>query len=322
MLIIITALPKEVEGPHAELEAALARRRDLQRRGVESAAAEPPAASALEAARAALEDAELDFALATDEDEKALRQVRDRRRREFQEAEEFLQRVQQLRRGIAQRAERTDTEILTDKGPFDAACAPFCNEVLAEYRELLRRAVFGGDGAIPLARALRLGYALLDALPMTGTLRSVLDEVNISDIGPAPGRPFPHFIKGAAAWPDDDDRAGVSLRRWQDDAEIVALHALLKPFGATYTMATAQVRQIEAKRAREAQAAPASAKASHLPRPKTVSAEEFMASQPTAEEHRAIMQKENLERIEKNRVYPPLGETTFHGNPRFAGQRI
>lgn len=280
-LINIDALPKEVEGPLAELEAALATRRDLQRRSAESAAAEPAAERALEAARAALDDAEMEFALASDEDEKSLRQTRDRRRREFQNAEEFLQRIRQLRRGITKRTENADAEILSAKAPFEAACLPFCDEVLKQYRDLLQGSVYGREagGIISYASALQLGYALHDTLPFTRSLRSMLEQVKIPDIGPAPGRPVPHFIQGDRSWPSDDEVAGSSLRHWQDDAEIVALHAVLKPLGATYREATVRVRQIEAARlAAPAPAAP--------PAPPKANAEE---REPTLEEHRAIM---------------------------------
>jgi hypothetical protein len=304
MTLIIDVLPKEVEEVRAALAAALARRRDLQRLIAEAAVAEPTYARAVDAARVAAAEAEMDWALATDENEKKLRGVRDRMRGEVSEAEDALKRAQVLPIGLARRAVEADGGILAAKAPFDAAAKPFCDYVLAEFRGLLRGSLFGSEsGCMPLARVLQLGYALHDALPFAGRLRLVIAGVEVPEIGPVPGRPIPRFIQGERIWPDDDDIAGTSLRHWQDDADIVALHALLKPLGATYVEATVRIRQIEAGASAPAPPAP--------PEPRAVEPE------PTFEEHRAIMRGYAAESTKG--VTPPGRLTYSEGAARFDG---
>jgi hypothetical protein len=327
---LIGALPKEVEETNSALGGALARRRELQTKAAESAAAEPAFLRAVETSQIALDNAEMDLALATDENEKKLRGVRDRLGDEFRGVEEQLKTIQMLRRGLAARADRVETEILEAKGPFDRSCQSFCDEILAGYRELLCGAIFGNAAGFSFARGLRLGYALQDALPFARQLRSMLDEVSVPDPGPAPGRPVPRFIKGDRAWPDDTDLAGIWLREWQDDPEIAALHALLKPLAANHAAATVQIRQIEAKRIRDAEAANRAARSGPAkpeppPQPRTMTSAEheaWLKSQPTADEHREIVRKENAERAEKNRIYPPLGERPSWHGPRFADTNL
>jgi hypothetical protein len=316
-LINITTIPEEVAGPLVELEAALADRRYLQSRVAEAAAAVPEYARALDAARAALTEARADWALATDETEKKFRSVHDRKRSECSEAEAAFERSQELPGLLMTRAAEKDRNIMTAKAAFDAACRPFCDGVLAEWRKLYGGSVHGGG--VALKRVLQLGYALCDSLPFAGTLRSTLQEVNLPDIGPAPGRPRPHLIQGERCWSDDDDDvAGTSLRHWQDDPDIIALHALLKPVHLAYTAARREADRIETERRR----AEAAARTAPMvpPEPPKMSSEEFLASQPTLEEHRAIMRGYAAESTKG--ITPPAQVSYSEGQRRFDGVRL
>jgi hypothetical protein len=318
-------LSSDLQRCRSEVEAALGVRRDLQRRGAEAVAAEPAFVSGLEEKRAAFAQAETAWALAADEAaERKLKATRERARGELAEAEDALKRVQILRNGVGGLVHDAEVKIIIAAESFDAALRPFCDEVLAQYRALLRRSLFSGD--VPLTRALRLGYALLE-LPFRGSLQSVLAEVGIRDPGPAPGRPVPRFIVGDRAWADDDDLAGASLRDWHDDDEIVATHEILKPLSVTHATATVLVRQIKSRRAVEEEAQRRAAELAPkepapLPIPKTVSAEEFLASAPTAEEHRETKRREAAERTKRN--FPGAGlapRATWHGS-RFADRNL
>ena len=299
MPLLLDCLPEDIAQLHASLEATLEKRRNLQRQSVEFAAAEPPAVEALQAARDALDEAEGDCDLATDENEKTLRAVRDRRRREVTDAEQQLERVQRIRRSGVVRLADSDREIEASFPPFSQLMQQFGAEVCAAYRLLLLQAAEG------LARELRVGYALHDAVPHSGQLRQALSGVAVDDIGPQPGRPVARIIQGERVWLNDEDGpGGGTLRDWKNDPEIVALHELLRPLGATHEAATVCMRRIEADRRNGP--APAPAKAAPVP---VISAEEFIASQPTLEEHRAIMAEQRAKDYAATGVTRPVQHT-------------
>jgi hypothetical protein len=282
MALLLDAIPEDIAELRSRLEAALDKRNALVGRDADLAKAEPAQVAAIATTRTALEEADADFALATDEDEKALRVTRDRRRRELADAEEALRQTQNARRGIVSRLAEADAVIEEAYGPFREIMHQFDEEVCAAYRELLLQA------CAPLARVLRLGYALHGAVPFAGTLRHALAAANVSDIGPRPGRPVARFIEGERVWlTEEDGVAGGTLRDFSADPEMVALHRLLRPLAATYEAATVRIRRIEVERDRLGISASPAPQVSV--EPPQISQEEWLAQQPSLEEHRAEM---------------------------------
>jgi hypothetical protein len=295
MKSLIDNLPPEVIDAHAALEGALAQRADLLRRQTADAAEEPAAVRMAEVASAEHEQAEIDLALATDENFAILTKAREKLAASAAEARTALDTLHRRQRGIAAKLAETDAAIEAAYAEWSAASASF----LAELRLLYQRHV--AKAAAALVRALRMGYALHDALPLGG-LRGSLDAIIIPDVAPRPGRPFPYVIKGPRAWLDDDvDLAGDDLRIFDHDhPEIAALHDMLKPLGQAERAAASLVRTIQTKRARDAETARLSSPRERLNTPREAENSRVMAmSDEEFRAHRAAV-------ANASRIYPPF----------------
>jgi hypothetical protein len=312
MALLLDAIPEDIAALRGKLQVSFDKRNALLGRDADLAKAEPAQVTAIATARAALDDAEADFAVATDEDEKALRVTRDRRRRELADAEEALRQTQNARRGIVRRLAAADAEIEQSYPPFRNIMIQFGAEICSAYRTKLFDAI---DGRESLIRVLRLGWALKLAIPQfTGTLSLTLSDINIGDIGSRPGRPVSRIIQGEKIWLDDAS-TGESLRDFGDEPEVVALHQLLRPLAATYEAATVRVRRIEEERDRVRISAPPAQPPA--PEPEKISGEEWMARQPTEAEHRAEMA---AQRARPAGITPPVKvvDATMYPNGRFS----
>lgn len=316
MALLLDAIPEDIATLRGKLQVSLDKRNTLLGRDADLAKAEPAQVTAIATARAALDDAEADFAVATDEDEKALRVTRDRRRRELADAEEALRQTQNARRGIVRRLAAADAEIEQSYPPFRNIMIQFGAEICSAYRTKLFDAI---DGRESLIRVLRLGWALKLAIPQfTGTLSLTLSDINIGDIGSRPGRPVSRIIQGEKIWLDDDASTGESLRDFGDEPEVVALHQLLRPLAATYEAATVRVRRIEEERDRVRIAGAGGAPVPPAEPPK-MTGEELLASEPTDAEHKAEMARI---RARPAGITPPAPITYSEGTARFDGVPI
>jgi hypothetical protein len=295
---LIDAVPLEVTAARAALQAELDKREQLVRQQGEWRIREPDLARAAEVAAKALEDGEIDLALATDETAKHLTVARNKAKDAFEKSATDLETIRRRGRGIIARIAEADLAIEGAEAKWSEVAGPFRAELRARYRKYLLAALQEAG------RALSLGWMLEATLCKVG-LSSVLREVKIADPVPGATLGLAFLVNGHHAWLDDEDRGPRDLREYSADSEIAALGVLLTPFGRTEKAAHARVGAI--RRARIGRTAEAAASRPSAP----------AAVQPppgAALESRA-------ERIARLSPYPPLGPLpTFSRYPAAGGR--
>jgi hypothetical protein len=300
---LIDKLPPEVAAAHEVFAAAIAHRTEALQRQSALAAEEPAALGAAEEAAAGLDQAEIDLALATDENFEQLSSTRDAKAVVAAEARAALETLRRRRRGIAAIQVEAEAAIEPAAAEWQRASTPFRAELRSLYRGRLVAAIEG------FVHILRLGHAIEAGLPRSG-LRSALEAIVIPDVVEQPGR---YLVKGALAWIDDVvDLAGSDLRQIDSDPESQALRELLGPLGNTERVAASIVREVQANRMREEEAARLSAPP--RPRPKAPPDPTLTMTDAEYRAHRAA-------EVNASRIYPPPGPNPTYSRPPPPGER-
>lgn len=252
-------------------------------------AAEPEAARAVKEASAALEDAEVALACATDENADGLTETRNRARTRSEQVQLDLETIRRRQRGINAKMPEADAAVQAAKADWDKA--DFCGELQRRYRQHLAAATAA------FAKVLHLGWIIERAVP--GSLYR-LSGVAVPDFR----SDRQYLIKSNCAWLDDAaDPVDLRLVDGSDPA-IAALAALLEPIGRADTAATRLMPRIVRDRMTREQQQPAQSRPRALS-PAAQEAERIQKMTPREyDDHRRA--KDDADRVYP-KAYPQSG---------------